>query len=90
MNTGRRVIDAFRTSANCSAHRIRNALDTLDQAIRMEPWNQRLYETLIEVHLDLGQRHAAERRFRELSGMLAALGTQPSAALTGLVDSRVP
>jgi len=65
------------------------ALDTLDQAIRMEPWNQRLYETLIEVHLDLGQRHAAERRFRELSGMLAALGTQPSAAVTGLVNSRV-
>ena len=65
------------------------ALDTLDQAIRMEPWNQRLYETLIEVHLDLGQRHVAARRFRELSGMLAALGTQPSAALTGLINFHV-
>jgi len=86
----RRMIDAYQDLGELLRDSDpERALDTLDQAIRLEPWNQRLYETLIEVHLDLGQRHAAERRIRELSGMLAALGTQPSAAVTGLVNSRV-
>jgi DNA-binding SARP family transcriptional activator len=86
----RRMIDAYQDLGELLRESDpERALDALDQAIRMEPWNQRLYETLIEVHLDLGQRHAAERRFRELSGLLASLGTQPSAAVIGLVDSHV-
>jgi DNA-binding SARP family transcriptional activator len=66
------------------------ALDVLDRAVKMEPWNQRLHESPIAIQLDLGQRHAAERCFRELSELLTALGTQPSAAVAGLLNVRVP
>lgn len=84
----RRVIDAYQDLGDLLRESDpERALDTFDQAIRMEPWNQRLYEALIEVHLDLGQRHAAERRFRELSGMLAALGTQPSAVVLSMINA---
>jgi len=51
----------------------------------MEPWNQRLYETLIGIHLDLGQRHAAERRYRDFADFLIQLGTKPDARLDAMM-----
>ncbi|WP_194906257.1 BTAD domain-containing putative transcriptional regulator [Catenulispora rubra] len=65
------------------------ALDVLDRAIRMEPWNQGLYESLISLHLDLGQRHAAERRYRDLVDLLEQLGTTPSAQLAAMMTNSV-
>lgn len=72
INTHQSLAELVRTSDP------ERALDVLDRAIRMEPWNQRLYESLISLHLGLGQRHAAERRYRDLVELLAHLGTTPT------------
>jgi DNA-binding SARP family transcriptional activator len=63
------------------------ALSVLDRAISMEPWNQRLHETLIGIHLELGQRHAAERRYHDFADFLAQLGTSPDERLDALMTA---
>jgi DNA-binding SARP family transcriptional activator len=84
----RRLLDAHQVLADLlRVPEPELALDVLDRAIRMEPWNQRLHETLIGIHLDLGQRYAAEHRFRELSGLLASLGAQPSTTIARMISA---
>src|SRR5205823_2860681 len=82
----RRLIDTHASLAELlRAPDPEQALDVLDRAVRIEPWNERLYEVLIGIHLDLGQRHSAERRFGELSDLLASLGTSPGSQVVRMM-----
>lgn len=82
----RRVIEAHHTLADhLSARQPDDALEVLDHAIDIDPWNQELYEAGIRIHLRLGHQHAAKRKLRDLSETLAHLGMQPEKAIVQLV-----
>ena len=62
-----------------------HAIDLLQRAAELEPWNHALSERIIEVHVEQGQRHAAARRLSVLTDHLAHLGMRPSPKIVGMV-----
>ena len=63
------------------------AIDILERAAELEPWNSALSEQIIEIHVEQGQHHAAARRLGVLTDHLAHLGMRPSPNIVALAES---
>ncbi|WP_194891979.1 AfsR/SARP family transcriptional regulator [Catenulispora pinisilvae] len=63
------------------------AVNLLERAAELEPWNYALSEQIIELHIGQGQHHAAARRLGILTDHLAHLGMRPSPNVVALVES---
>jgi DNA-binding SARP family transcriptional activator len=66
------------------------AIDLLERAAELEPWNYGLSEQIIEIHVEQGQHHAAARRLAVLTAHLAHLGMRPSPDVVALVGPPAP
>jgi DNA-binding SARP family transcriptional activator/LysM repeat protein len=63
------------------------AIDLVERAAELEPWNHTLSEQIIEIHAEQGHHHAAARRLAILTDHLAHLGMRPSPNIVALVGS---
>ena len=64
-----------------------HAIDLLERAVELEPWNYALSEQIIEIHVEQGRQHAAARRLAILTEHLAHLAMRPSPIIVALVGS---
>ncbi|NUR93787.1 MAG: hypothetical protein HOV67_00870 [Kribbellaceae bacterium] len=64
-----------------------HAIAVLEKACELEPWNNRLTEQVIKIHVEHGQHHAAARRYAALNEHLALLGMKPSTDIINLMET---
>lgn len=82
----RKLIDAHTDAAKLlRATNPDRAIDLLERAVELEPWNHALSEQIIEIHVEQGRPHAAARRLAILTDHLAHLGMRPSPGVVTLV-----
>jgi len=64
------------------------AIDLLERAVELEPWNYTLSEQIIEIHAEQGHHHAAARCLAILTDHLIHLRMRPSPSVVALVGSQ--